>query len=175
MDDPLPPAPLDSATEQQASTIMSEKAKQLHSPIATWTYCNNCGKVVTPLVFISDDTWKYSFGKFLEVYFYNRDAIINSPEHGCSCPAQSAATLYFGCGRLAARFTYEKVRPFGVYIRRSVPFDESFHREGTLQQVSLSDLVSLRLLLIKCILRFLKGILTRFIVFHFACISSPTF
>ena len=136
MEDPLPPRPLDSTAEQQPSAVISEKTKQLRSPIATWTYCNHCSKVVTPLVFISDDTWNYSFGKFLEVYFYNRDAIINSPEHGCSCPAQTSATLYFGCERLAARFTYEKVHPYGVYIRRSVPFDESFHRDNTIKHVS---------------------------------------
>jgi len=148
MEDPLPPRPLDSTAEQQPSAVISEKTKQLRSPIATWTYCNHCSKVVTPLVFISDDTWNYSFGKFLEVYFYNRDAIINSPEHGCSCPAQTSATVYFGCERLAARFTYEKVHPYGVYIRRSVPFDESFHRDNTIKHLeritSMSSVLFLR-------------------------------
>jgi 1-phosphatidylinositol-3-phosphate 5-kinase len=137
MESPLPPRPLDSGADQQQApqALMTEKTKHLYNPIATWTYCNNCSKVVTPLVFISDDTWNYSFGKFLEVYFYNRDAIINSPEHGCCCPAQTSATLYFGCERLAARFTYEKVCPFGVFIRRSLPFDEAFHRNNTLRHL----------------------------------------
>jgi len=137
MESPLPLRLLDSGADQQQApqALMTAKTKPLYNPIATWTYCNNCSKVVTPLVFISDDTWNYSFGKFLEVYFYNREAIINSPEHGCCCPAQTSASLYFGCERLAARFTYEKVYSFSVFIRRSLPFDQSFHRNNTLHHL----------------------------------------
>jgi len=145
----LPPRLLDSRADQQQApqALMTEKTKHLYNHIATWTYCNNCSKVVTQLVFISDDTWNYSFGKFLEVYFYNREAIINSLEHGCCCPAQTLATLYFGCERLAARFTYEKVCPFGVFIRRSLPFDESFHRNNTLHHLEKINNISSALFL----------------------------
>jgi hypothetical protein len=136
MEDPLPPAPIEQTAEQPSTERLTEKAKQLNSPIATWTFCNSCAKVVTPLIYISEETWNYSFGKFLEVYFYNRDAIINSPEYGCSCKAQSAATLYFGCGRLATKFTYETVRPFGVYVRRIMPLDPAFHVTDSLRHVS---------------------------------------
>jgi 1-phosphatidylinositol-3-phosphate 5-kinase len=138
MEGPLPPAPC----EKNGSNEKGDNEDQdLDSPIATWTYCNNCGKVVTPLVYISDDTWKLSFGKFLEVFFYNRDAILNSPEHGCSCRMQNS-TLYFGCGRLAARFAYEQVKPFGVYVRRNLPIDESFHRAEALNQLDIISSVS---------------------------------
>ena len=138
MEGPLPPAPF----ENSGGIEKGESEDQdLDSPIATWTYCNNCGKVVTPLVYISDDTWKLSFGKFLEIFFYNRDAILNSPEHGCSCPMQTS-TLYFGCGRLAARFTYEHVKPFGVFVRRNLPIDESFHRAEALRQLEVISVAS---------------------------------
>jgi len=30
---------------------------------------------------------------------------------------------------------YEKVRPYGVYVRRTLPFDEQFHREDALRQL----------------------------------------
>lgn len=139
MEEPLPPSPLENAG---SSDTNSDDSILEDSPIATWTYCTNCAKVVTPLVYISDDTWKFSFGKFLEVFFYNRDAIMNSPEHGCSCQIQSAATLYFGCGRLAARFKYEKVQPFGVFVRRNLPIDESFHRAEALRQLELISAAS---------------------------------
>lgn len=112
------------------------------SPIATWTYCKNCAKVVTPLVYISENTWKYSFGKFLESFFYNRDAIMNAQEHGCSCPMQPSAILYFGCGKLAARFTYESVKPFGVFVRRNLPIDPSFHRTEAVRQLELISMAS---------------------------------
>lgn len=138
MDGPLPPAPLENSGGIEKG---DSEDQDLDTPIATWTYCENCGKVVTPLVYISDDTWKLSFGKFLEIFFYNRDAILNSPEHECSCPMQNS-TLYFGCGRLAARFTYEPVKPYGVFVRRNLPIDESFHRAEALRQLDVISGVS---------------------------------
>ena len=87
------------------------------------------------IVFLSKQTWQWSFGKFLEVYFYNRDAIINAPGHRCNCLMQSKSVLYFGCGTLAARFTYEKINPFSVFSRRHLPFDESFHRSHSLREL----------------------------------------
>ena len=104
-------------------------------PIATWTYCQQCRKVVTPLKFISELTWKFSFGKFLEVFFYNRDAILNASNHNCSCNLQSAAMLYFGCGKLGARFTYERITPYGVFVRKTLPFEESFHRKEAMRRL----------------------------------------
>ena len=139
MEGPLPPAPLE--TSGGGIEKGESEDQDLDVPIATWTYCNTCGKVVTPLVYISDDTWKLSFGKFLEIFFYNRDAILNSPEHGCSCPMQTS-TLYFGCGRLAARFTYEPVKPFGVFVRRNLPIDESFHQAEALSQLDIISIAS---------------------------------
>lgn len=35
--------------------------------IYMWSECKKCGKLTTPLVPMSDDTWKFSLGKFLEV------------------------------------------------------------------------------------------------------------
>lgn len=136
MDDPLPPAPFDTKDRGSAKPD-SEDQDPEDSPIATWTYCSNCAKVVTPLVYISEDTWKYSFGKFLESFFYNRAAVMNAPEHGCSCPMQTSAMLYFGCGRLAARFMYESLKPFGVFVRRNLPIDDSFHRAEALRQLEV--------------------------------------
>lgn len=79
--------------------------------------------------------FQYSFGKFLEVYFYNNTAELYSAENRCSCPMQTAATLYFGCGRLAARFTYSKVNSYGVYVRRHLPFDVTSHRQDAMRQL----------------------------------------
>lgn len=32
-----------------------------------WSACKKCGRLTTSLVLMSDDTWKFSLGKFLEV------------------------------------------------------------------------------------------------------------
>ena len=106
MDGPLPPPTTDSKRKtDDNSKDDSDGNDEADSPIATWTYCKHCAKVVTPLVYISENTWKLSFGKFLEIFFYNRDAVMNSSEYNCSCPMQTGTMLYFGCGKLAARFS----------------------------------------------------------------------
>lgn len=147
MDGPLPPAPVDGTRKADDNNKSDdEDGEEIEdSPIATWTFCKHCNKVVTPLVYISENTWKYSFGKFLESFFYNRDAVMNSPEHGCSCELQTSATLFFGCGRLAARLTYERVRPFGVFVRKSLPIDSTFHRGEAFRQLERISMASSQL------------------------------
>ena len=138
MEKPLPPGPGTAAEDSKSFAYSPEKnsaKKNADSPIATWTYCNNCCKVVTPLVYISNETWKLSFGKFLEVFFYNKVALLNVPQHKCSCTVQTNSVLYFGCGDLAARFTYERIRPYGVYVRRFLPDNASYHRDQSFRQL----------------------------------------
>ena len=146
MDDPLPAGPNASTDATSAPSEETDKnGKPIDKPIATWTYCTHCSKVVTPLNFISEDTWKLSFGKFLETFFYNRTATLNAPEHGCQCQMQTNSTLYFGCGQLAARFTYEKVNPFGVFVRKVLPFEGEYHRSESLRQLELISTTSSQL------------------------------
>lgn len=67
MDGPLPPPPAVGARKGDDATKEGKsESDDTDSPIATWTYCKQCNKVVTPLVYISENTWKFSFGKFLE-------------------------------------------------------------------------------------------------------------
>lgn len=134
MDEPVFPLGM-TGDEKKNDSEQDEDDDGTDRPIATWTYCQKCQKVVTPLKFISDLTWKFSFGKFLEVFFYNRDAILNAPNHHCSCNLQSAAMLYFGCGKLGARFTYERITPYGVFVRKTLPFEESFHRKEAMRRL----------------------------------------
>ena len=131
MDGHIPIAEHPKEVTDRANTKDKEKDRY-----ATWTYCTNCRKVVTPLSYISDETWSYSFGKFLELSFYNKTATINAPEHQCHCQLQVHSTLYFGCGNLAARFSYERIRPYNVFLRRYLPFDESFHKKFTVLELN---------------------------------------
>lgn len=147
MDNPIPTSSLKKQRDDRdtSSTAKHEKPsedKDADGPIATWTFCTKCEIVVTPLQFISKQTWQWSFGKFLEVYFYNRDAIMNAPGHRCSCQMQTKSVLYFGCGNLAARFTYERISPYSVFCRRHLPFDESFHRTHSLQDLERISVTS---------------------------------
>lgn len=77
-----------------------------------------------------------------QVFFYNKDAVMNSCEYSCSCPMQTSTMLYFGCGKLAARFSYERVRPLGVFVRKMLPIDVNFHRREALielERISMSS------------------------------------
>ena len=114
------------STSRGLNSVNSDEDKDsLEQPITTWSHCNNCKTIVTPVVTISDETYAISFGKVLEIFFYNRAAILNG-QH-CSCPMQSSCTLFFGCGNLAAKFTYEPIFPFGVFVGRNLPFDSQLH------------------------------------------------
>lgn len=144
LDEPLPTAPMQANRNNMDSTKQADdgSGELDDSPIATWTYCKECAMVVTPLAWLSENTWKYSFGKFLESFFYNRDTIMNSPQSTCTCRLQKSSTLFFGCGRLAARFTYERIRPFGVFVRKSLPIDTTFHRAKALRQLEKISMAS---------------------------------
>jgi 1-phosphatidylinositol-3-phosphate 5-kinase len=140
MEEPLSCSPSDTkgaSKDDDPGSEAEEDDDELDKPIATWTYCNSCKEVVTPLIFISENTWKFSFGKFLEVFFYNRDAIVNAPQYNCSCNVQRSTSLYFGCGKLAARFTYEPVHPYEVFVRPSLPIDARFHQEEANRRLEL--------------------------------------
>ena len=39
----------------------------MDTKIYMWSACKKCGRLTTPLVPMSEDTWKFSLGKFLEV------------------------------------------------------------------------------------------------------------
>lgn len=90
MEDKVPSAPPNS----RASDAKATEEENEDMSIATWTYCKQCSKVVTPLVWLSENTWKFSFGKFLESFVYNRDTIMNSPQSTCICELQQSATLF---------------------------------------------------------------------------------
>jgi hypothetical protein len=111
-----------------------DSAEQL---ITTWSYCNNCKTIVTPVVSISDETYAISFGKVLEIFFYNRTAILDAPSHRCSCLMQSSCTLFFGCGDLAAKITYEPIFPYGVFVCRHLPFDSQLHVAESMRSLQL--------------------------------------
>jgi len=146
LEEKLSPPPFERPVEEdEDGSSDDEDSAEVDKPIATWSYCNNCKKVVTPLVYISESTWSYSFGKFLESFFYNRDAIMNAPEYQCSCGVQSSTRLYFGCGKLAARFDYEPIRPYNVFVRRNLPMEMSFQKEEALRRLELVSTSSSKL------------------------------
>lgn len=132
------PFPGESDRDEMDDPTVDEDDDEADKPIVTWTYCKNCRKNVTTPVFISENTWKWSFGKFLEVFFYNRDSILQE----CGCPLQSSAVLYYGCDSLAARFVYEPVKPYGVFVRKTLPIVLKWHRQEAMRRLDVISAAS---------------------------------
>lgn len=113
-----------------APTTENESAESLCSvnhdnTIFMWSYCKACEEIVSPLVPMSEDTWKMSFGKFLEVRFYNRTATCRTGN--CRHCLQTNHVFFYGSRNLIARFDYERIRPYEIYVRQQLPFDGSFY------------------------------------------------
>ncbi len=86
------------------------------SPIFMWSFCQLCEHLVTPMVTMSSDTWKFSFGKFLEVTYYNFSAIGRTG--GCGHPIQNHV-LFFACQRSFARFSHTHITSYEICIPRA--------------------------------------------------------
>jgi hypothetical protein len=98
-------------------------------PIFTSSYCNTCENWVTPLEVISDETWKLSLGKLLEIFLYNKSAINRTGE--CSHCVRDNHSQSFFCdtheGRFQARIQYHPLHPYSLHIRKSMGFNSNFH------------------------------------------------
>eukprot|EP00629_Pelagomonadales_sp_RCC1024_P016914 CAMPEP_0119289286 /NCGR_PEP_ID=MMETSP1329-20130426/38774_1 /TAXON_ID=114041 /ORGANISM="Genus nov. species nov., Strain RCC1024" /LENGTH=1488 /DNA_ID=CAMNT_0007290085 /DNA_START=1173 /DNA_END=5636 /DNA_ORIENTATION=- len=94
-------------------------------PILMWSYCRKCERVVTPLTPMSRDTWNMSFGKFLEISFYNKMAFCRTTD--CRHSIQAEHVHFFGCGCFAARIEHDDIHPYGIHLRTGLPFDRQFH------------------------------------------------
>jgi len=69
-------------------------------------FCKLCGKA-TPFVSISEETWRYSFGKFLELTFYNKN--IKSNIEGCSHSVHTDHVRYIFKKNMVVHMEFEPV------------------------------------------------------------------
>ncbi|KAI9502783.1 hypothetical protein BX070DRAFT_235203 [Coemansia spiralis] len=77
--------------------------ERLSGVMLMWGECKRCGKN-TPVTKLSDETWRYSFGKYLETTFYN-DTL---RPRACICPhdAHQDYVRCFSLRNMVARFTH---------------------------------------------------------------------
>jgi 1-phosphatidylinositol-3-phosphate 5-kinase len=101
--------------------------------ITMWSYCKIC-KEKTPEVTMSDETWRYSFGKYLELIFYMEKATcsgLSSCEHDLHrehvnyfvvsqhtklIPISEMEVRFFGLRNYAVRFEYETIDLLEVFV-----------------------------------------------------------
>lgn len=115
----------DSSTINTVDDGMSSIRDPTQLPILMSSYCKECDTVVSPEVVMSDETWKMSFGKFLEITFYNRSA--RGRTGGCNHCIRDHHVLFFTCEGYAARFDFTPIHPFAIHIRPSMEFPQEFH------------------------------------------------
>ncbi|BFZ63111.1 Mitochondrial distribution and morphology protein 12 [Saitoella coloradoensis] len=78
----------------------------LQNSILMWSFCKICKKT-TPVIPMSDDTWKYSFGKYLEISFYS--SRISCRAGFCPHDVNRDHVRYFGFQNLAVRFQHDDI------------------------------------------------------------------
>jgi len=103
----------------------SRTVDPLKTPIYLHSYCKECKRVVTPTVEISDETWKLSFGKFIEINFYNHSARCRTG--GCTHFLRDDHVMSFTCEGFMAQFEFVPIHPLSLHPRTEMPLPMSFH------------------------------------------------
>nr|CAG8495379.1 12834_t:CDS:10 [Entrophospora candida] len=80
--------------------------------ILTWSYCKKCEKS-TPEIPMSEDAWKYSFGKYLELSFYQTE--LKSRNENCQHDVFRDHDKCFTFKNLVIKFEYEAIKLMEVY------------------------------------------------------------
>jgi hypothetical protein len=79
---------------------------------------------------MSEETWKMSFGKFLEISFYNRSA--KCIKSDCNHSIRDFHRLSFQCEGYVAVFEFVPLHSFALHIRDGMLFPTNFHNINTL-------------------------------------------
>lgn len=80
------------------------KLPKLKNIILTWSYCKKCG-TSTPILQISEKTWNYSFGKYLEIMFWSKKGSLSGIGN-CAHDFTKDHVKYFSYGDLVIRMEY---------------------------------------------------------------------
>ncbi|CCF57434.1 hypothetical protein KAFR_0C04440 [Kazachstania africana CBS 2517] len=83
---------------------LQTKLPKLKNIILTWSYCKKCG-TSTPILQISERTWNYSFGKYLEVMFWSKEGGVSNIGN-CIHDFTKDHVKYFGYNELVVRMEY---------------------------------------------------------------------
>ncbi|KAL1914822.1 uncharacterized protein VTP21DRAFT_7914 [Calcarisporiella thermophila] len=85
----------------------------MENTILMWSYCKIC-KQTTPVIPMSEETWKYSFGKYLELTFYHTP--MRPRADICPHNIYRDHVRYFGFENMAVRFQYDEIEMLEVAV-----------------------------------------------------------
>lgn len=82
--------------------------------ILVWNFCKLCNRVVTPIVPLNTGSYNYSFGKFLEMTFYNHTLLCRTG--GCSHAVHRDHIRCFAYKNIVAKFEYTSIPVYQVAV-----------------------------------------------------------
>ena len=104
--------------EAQLSVFVEKypsKIRGLHDTILMWSCCRICG-TETQTFPMSEGTWRYSFGKYLELSFWSRD--LHARANICPHDLHRDHVRYFGFKDMALRVQYDPVTVLEIIVPR---------------------------------------------------------
>lgn len=104
----------------QMSVIVQKypaKIKGLQGTVLMWSCCRLCGHE-TQVIPMSENTWKYSFAKYLELTFWSSEL---HPRAGiCPHDIHKNHVRYFGFHNVAVRIQYDHVPLYEIIVPRPI-------------------------------------------------------
>ncbi|KAI0474069.1 hypothetical protein GGR56DRAFT_650149 [Xylariaceae sp. FL0804] len=98
------------------------KAKSRGDSITMWSYCKLCKRETSEME-MSKGTWKYSFGKYLELSFWSRGTrlVRDDDEDGWNCPHDHHRDhiRYFGVEDKVIRIHYDPIDLLEIIVPRT--------------------------------------------------------
>ncbi|EPS30239.1 hypothetical protein PDE_05189 [Penicillium oxalicum 114-2] len=91
------------------------KLRGMQETILMWSVCKVCGNE-TQVTLMSENTWKYSFGKYLEVSFWGRN--MHARAGVCPHDLQRDHLRYFGFKDIAIRVQYDPIHLLEIVVPR---------------------------------------------------------
>lgn len=104
--------------EAQVSVFVQSypsKMRGMQDTILMWSQCKICGNE-TPVIPMSSGSWKYSFGKYLELSFWSAD--LRARAGICPHDLHRDHLRYFGYKDFALRFHYDSISLLEIIVPR---------------------------------------------------------
>ncbi|KAL6229602.1 hypothetical protein BDW75DRAFT_93395 [Aspergillus navahoensis] len=92
------------------------KLRGFQDTILMWSCCKICGNE-TQVFPMSDNTWKYSFGKYLELSFWSKN--LRARAGVCPHDLQRDHIRYFGFKDIAIRIQYDRINLLEIIVPRT--------------------------------------------------------
>jgi 1-phosphatidylinositol-3-phosphate 5-kinase len=93
------------------------KIRGLQNTILMWSCCTICGQE-TQVIPMSENTWKYSFAKYLELTFWSSE--LHPRADVCPHDIHKDHVRYFGLKNVALRIQYDAVQLYEIIVPRPV-------------------------------------------------------